>query len=185
MQLQARGGLSPLRFQMRGRRDHNHWSRLLGKHHPRSHERKRRLARTWCGDSEKVRLAIAEKAVQRSVLPPPKPHTVSRHAHRRPGHAGSRAYPPVSRSRHWQKVATWWSTRLAHTPTSRMLRPVGGAVRILIIDSTSAQPRDLAQILRGAFGPARSARQLCTRVSLHRGFIPRLRHDRLKLNQRS
>jgi hypothetical protein len=38
-------------------------------------------------------------------------------------------------------------------PTGRMLRPVGVGVGVLIIDSTSAQPRDLAQILRGAFGP--------------------------------
>jgi hypothetical protein len=93
MQLKPCGGLSPLRFQMRGRRDDNHWSRLFAKHHSRGHERKRRLARTRRGDSEKVRLGISEKAVQRGVLPPPKPHTVSRHAHRRPGHAVSRAYP--------------------------------------------------------------------------------------------
>ena len=78
MQLQARGGLSPLRFQMRGRRDDHHPSRSFGEHHPCGHERKRRLASTRCSDGEKVRLAIAQKATQRCMLPRPKPHAATR-----------------------------------------------------------------------------------------------------------
>src|SRR4030081_793728 len=76
MQLQPCSRLGPLRFQMRGRRDDNHRSWSFAENHPRGQERKCRLASTWSGDSQKVRLAIAEKTTERRTLLRPKPYAL-------------------------------------------------------------------------------------------------------------